>query len=83
MNERFLLGEHIDSYFDMKVKEKYVRRYQALCKELYNKDIPYDQAYTECMHLYLFCEAVHAPFTREELDELEKIRTSVIIPRLT
>ncbi len=67
----------------MKVKEKYVRKYQAICKELYNKDIPYDQACTECMHLYLFCEAVYQPFTKEQLATLEKIRTSGTIPRLT
>jgi len=56
----------------MHIKEKYIKKYQTIYKKIYNERITYEEAYTQCMDLVLFCTVATKPFTKEDLKALEK-----------
>jgi len=56
----------------MRLQEKHVKKYQRIYEKIYNEKIDYEEAYTQCMDLVLFCEIATKPFTKEDLEALEK-----------
>ena len=56
----------------MRLQEKHIEKYQAIYEKIYKEKISYEEAYTQCMDLVLFCTIATKPFTKEDLKALEK-----------
>ncbi len=57
----------------MQLKEKYVKKYQGIYEKIYKEKIDYQEAYDQCLDLVLFCEMARKPFTKEDIQALEKL----------
>lgn len=49
--------------------EKYVSRYQALCKQYYGKDVSCRDALDDVIRLFNFAKAVSKPIPKDEYEK--------------
>ena len=57
---------------NMRLQKKHIEKYQAIYEKIYNEKISYEEAYTQCMDLVLFCMVATKPLARENQPTLEK-----------
>jgi hypothetical protein len=54
------------------LKEKHVIEFQKLYKEVFNEELSYDEAYSECMDMVILGKIIYSPIYKEDLEVLKK-----------
>ena len=63
----------------MLLKEKHVLEFQSLYKKIYNENISYDEAYSQCLDMMILGGIVYSPMTKQNWQTLEKLQNHAII----